>query len=40
MFLVGPDGKSWVALYTLQRQPDGTWKIDGCVLLPDNTPTA
>jgi hypothetical protein len=40
VFLVGPDGKSWVALYTLQRQPDGTWKINGCVLLPDNTPTA
>ena len=40
VFLVGPDGKPWVALYTLQRQPDGTWKINGCVLLPDEAPTA
>lgn len=39
VFLVGPDGKRWVALYTLERQPDGTWKINGCVLLPDNAPT-
>jgi Domain of unknown function (DUF4864) len=39
VFLVGPDGKSYVAEYTLQRQPDGTWKIDGCVLLPDEGAT-
>lgn len=40
VFLVGPDGARYVALYTLQRQPDGTWKIDSCVLLPDTAPTA
>ncbi len=40
VYLVGPDGNRYVALYTLQRQPDGTWKINGCVLLPDNSPTA
>ena len=40
VFLVGPDGNRYVALYTLQRQPDGTWKINGCVLLPDTAPTA
>ena len=40
VFLVGPDGARYVALYTLQRQPDGSWKINGCVLLPDNAPTA
>ncbi|HZP20490.1 MAG TPA: DUF4864 domain-containing protein [Bauldia sp.] len=39
VFLTGPDGKSYVALYTMQRQPDGTWKINGCVLLEDNSPT-
>lgn len=22
----------WIALYRMQRQPDGTWLIDGCVL--------
>lgn len=40
VFLVGPDGKSWVALYTLEREPDGSWKINGCVLLPDDSPSA
>ena len=40
VYLVGPDGNRYVALYTLQRQSDGTWKINGCVLLPDNAPTA
>ncbi len=39
VFLVGPDGQPWVALYTLERQPDGTWKINSCVLLRDNSPT-
>jgi hypothetical protein len=28
-------GKSWVALYTLQRQTDARWLISGCVLVPD-----
>jgi hypothetical protein len=36
VFLVGPDGKAWVAEYTMQRQPDGTWRINGCRLLEDN----
>ncbi len=40
VYLVGPDGNHYVALYTLQRQPDGTWKINGCELLRDNAPTA
>ena len=39
VFVVGPDGASYVAVYTLQKQPDGTWKINGCVLLPDNSPS-
>ena len=30
--LTGPKGRSWVASYTLERQPDGTMKITGCVL--------
>jgi len=25
-------GKDWTALYTLQRQTNGIWKINGCVL--------
>ncbi len=25
-------GRAWIALYTMQRQPDGSWRIDGCQL--------
>lgn len=32
VLLVGPDGKVVVAHYLMQRQPDGTWRINGCVL--------
>ncbi|MGL4528415.1 MAG: DUF4864 domain-containing protein [Aestuariivirga sp.] len=31
--IVGPDGKTYEALYTFERQPDGSWKIAGCRLL-------
>ena len=24
-----PDGSDWTAVYYMQRQPDGTWKVDG-----------
>ena len=27
------DGVDWIALYTLERQPDGSWKINGCQLV-------
>lgn len=30
--LVGPDGRDYLALYIMERQPDGTWKINGCEL--------
>jgi hypothetical protein len=30
VFVVGPDGETYTALYSLQRQPDGSWKINGC----------
>ena len=26
------DGMDWTALYSLLRQPDGKWRINGCVL--------
>jgi len=35
VYLTGPDGRSWVAIYALERQPDGTWKINGCTLVED-----
>ena len=30
--IVGPDGDTHEALYTMEREPDGTWRIAGCVL--------
>lgn len=32
--VVGPDGAPWVAVYTLEKQPDGAWRISGCYLRP------
>ena len=32
VFLIGPDGQPVIAHYTMERQPDGSWKIDGCSL--------
>lgn len=26
------DSKSWLALFALERQPDSTWRISGCVV--------
>jgi hypothetical protein len=31
--IVGPDGLPVVAVYEMERQPDGTWQINGCRLL-------
>ncbi len=28
----GKDGEVWMALYTLEKQPDGHWTITGCVM--------
>lgn len=30
--MIGPDGEAVIALYFMERQPDGTWKINGCML--------
>jgi hypothetical protein len=32
VLFVGPDGVPVIARYPMQRQPDGSWRIDGCVL--------
>ncbi|BAY32847.1 hypothetical protein NIES2107_47410 [Nostoc carneum NIES-2107] len=34
VLLLGPDGVPVKALYVMEKQPDITWKINGCVLLP------
>jgi hypothetical protein len=31
--IIDADGEAWEALYTLERQPDGSLKITGCSLL-------
>lgn len=33
--LVGPDGKPRTALYVMERQQDGSWRIAGCMLLEE-----
>jgi Domain of unknown function (DUF4864) len=39
VLLVGPDGVPVMALYTMERQPDGSWRIAACMLTkaPDKT---
>ncbi len=39
LLLVGPDGRSVTALYFMERQPDGSWRINGVRLIdaPDLT---
>jgi hypothetical protein len=32
VFVIGPDGKPALAIYEMQRQPDGSWRINGCWL--------
>ena len=34
VLVVGPDGGTAMALYRMEKQPDGSWRIDGCALLP------
>jgi hypothetical protein len=31
--IIDENGKAWSALYTFERQPDGSWKIIGCTLV-------
>ena len=34
VLLLGPNGEPVRALYLMEKQPDGTWKINGCYLVP------
>jgi len=38
VFLTGPDGNGWIAAYVAERQADGSWRISGCALRPDDAP--
>ena len=39
LFFIGPDGGGSLALYFMERQPGGSWKIDGVQMqrLPDSS---
>jgi hypothetical protein len=30
--LTDAQGQAWIALYAMERQPDGSWRINGCQL--------
>lgn len=38
--LVAPDNTVLVALYTMERQPDGSWRIASCLLAPSTVRAA
>ena len=40
VLIVGPQGKGWKALYRMQLQPDGSWKISGVSLKSADLPSA
>jgi hypothetical protein len=40
VMLIGPDGRAYLAHYPMQRQPDGSWRINGCYLVPLEDKTA
>ena len=37
VMIVGPDGNDYEAVYTLELQPDGTFRITGCSLRASNS---
>lgn len=39
VYLTGPDGLGYVAIYSMEREADGTWKISGCTILKDDRPS-
>lgn len=32
VYVVGPKGQNWLALYSFEQQEDGSWRISGCYL--------
>ena len=38
VLISGPDGEDWTALYSLERQPDGSFKINGVQMIKAAAP--
>jgi Domain of unknown function (DUF4864) len=38
--LTDENGDTWLAIYTLEKQPDGSWLISGCILAPQKSDRA
>jgi hypothetical protein len=36
--VVGPDGQPHIARYTMEQEPDGSWRIAGCQILAKPSP--
>ncbi len=36
VLLIGPNGGAWTALYAMQKQDDGTWKISAVALVRED----
>ncbi|WP_305985621.1 DUF4864 domain-containing protein [Roseibium sp. MMSF_3544] len=32
VYVTGPKGQNWLALYSFEKQEDGSWRISGCYL--------
>ncbi|WP_299470480.1 DUF4864 domain-containing protein [uncultured Roseibium sp.] len=32
VYVIGPKGRNWLALYSFEQQEDGSWRISGCYL--------
>jgi len=39
VFLVGPDGLGYIADYLMEKQPDGSWRINGVNLMRNDQPS-
>lgn len=35
--ILGQDGQRYTALYPMQKQPNGRWRIAGCMILPNRS---
>ncbi|HMB12190.1 DUF4864 domain-containing protein [Saliniramus sp.] len=40
VILIDANGQAWLALYTMEQQPDGSWKIAGVRLVRENAVAA